>query len=280
MSELAEAVQAEIDAHTPRALPAFDALKERRRTRYRRRLAAGGAVLAVLAVAGATTAGSVPGSDTQLAAGGVEAPDASASAVFLVPAAPAYGTPATAAAAAKALQRCRELPGAVSARATGAGPRRYLVTVTGSVQIARFESCLRAVPGYTPQPAPQGVTAEPLPGGPSCDTTSLDSPPDAAALWENYLRWQDRVYTEVMDSGSNTPEPTFGEQLGTVACTRANSRTPLQHTIAEGEAAYLSTGTAFYAVAGRDPTRAVGATQGGKKVLFSYDPELTAELDE
>ena len=53
MSDLDQAVQAEIDAYRPVTVPAFDTLAGRKRARDRRRLATGGAVLSAVAIAGA-----------------------------------------------------------------------------------------------------------------------------------------------------------------------------------------------------------------------------------
>ena len=61
MSDLHQAVQAEIDAYTPAAAPPFAVLVDRRRARGRRRLATGGAALSALAVVAAAASAPTPG---------------------------------------------------------------------------------------------------------------------------------------------------------------------------------------------------------------------------
>jgi hypothetical protein len=114
-------------------------------------------------------------------------------------------------------------------------------------------------------------------GGPSCEETSLDAPPDGTISWAEYLRFGDRVYSAAR-SGQSVP--VVGERLGAVTCTRSNSRTPINHLIRDGEAAYLTVGTEFHAIAGRKPDEAITAVFDGKQVVFTPDPMLTSQLIE
>lgn len=113
--------------------------------------------------------------------------------------------------------------------------------------------------------------------GPSCEETSLDAPPDGAISWAEYLRFGDRVYSA---AHTGQPAPVVGERLGAVTCTRSNSRTPVNHLIRDGEAAYLKVGTEFHAIAGRSPDEAITAVFDGKQLVFTPDPMLTAQLIE
>lgn len=120
--------------------------------------------------------------------------------------------------------------------------------------------------------------ASPPRGGPSCEERAVDVPPDSAISWAHYLRFGDRVYT-------TTGEPAdaalaVGERLGSVTCTRSGSRTPVQHLIRDGEAAYLEAGTEFHALAGRSPDDAITAVFGGERLVFTPDAMLTTQLAE
>lgn len=113
-------------------------------------------------------------------------------------------------------------------------------------------------------------------GGPSCDERSLDEPPDSSSDWSNYLRYGERVYTATLDEAGS--EVLAGEQLGTVTCKRSGSRTPLDHVLTEGEAAFLTVGTPFYAIQGRSPDDALLAEFEQKRLIFTLDPRSTAAL--
>ena len=112
-------------------------------------------------------------------------------------------------------------------------------------------------------------------GGPSCEERALDAPPDSAIDWANYLRWEDRVYTAKRE---NDPAVVPDAQLGSVTCTRSGSRTPVNHVIAEHEAAYLEVGTPFHSIAGRSPEAALTAVLNGQRLVFAFDAMLTDQL--
>ena len=124
----------------------------------------------------------------------------------------------------------------------------------------------------------QVADAPPQPrGGPSCGETSFEVPPDSAIECAEYLRFGDRVYTA---SRKTEPVPIAGERLGVVTCTRSSSRTPVNHLIQDGEAAYLEVGTEFHAIAGRSSDDAITALFNGKQVVFTRDATMTAQLAE
>lgn len=127
--------------------------------------------------------------------------------------------------------------------------------------------------GDTDAPSADGP-AQPQ-GGPSCGDTAVDAPPDMAIEWAEYLRFGDRVYAA---SRKAEPAPVLGERLGAVTCTRSSSRTPVNHLIQDGEAAYLEVGTEFHAIAGRSPDEAITAVFNGEQLVFTLDRTMTAQL--
>ncbi len=126
------------------------------------------------------------------------------------------------------------------------------------------------------------IAQEPSPstGGSSCEERSVDVPPDSAVSWANYLRFGDRVYTATVTGKRAEPALVPGERLGVVTCTRSDSRTPLNHLVRNGEAAYLETGTEFHSIVGRSTSEAITAVLNGERLVFTPDQVLTAQLAE
>lgn len=153
-------------------------------------------------------------------------------------------------------------------------PRHMRMGCLSSVALAAVV-LLSSGCGDTPDEAGQ-ESSQPR-GGPSCEETSLNAPPDGAISWAEYLRFGDRVYSAAR---TGQPAPVVGQGLGAVTCTRSNSRTPVNHLIRDGEAAYLKVGTEFHAIAGRSPDEAITAVFDGKQLVFTPDPMLTAQLIE
>lgn len=161
MSDLHQAVQARIAAHTPAAAPPFDALKDRKRTRDRRRYAVAGTVLSVGAAgAAALTTGWLDRSGDRLVPPTVaEFAEQPAQQVFAVKPSPrTVGLPN----AGEGLRDCLALPGTSGAVELQSDPPQYEVTVTGAREIDAFQACADAVPGYYAErqdrPVAQGYT--------------------------------------------------------------------------------------------------------------------------
>lgn len=112
-------------------------------------------------------------------------------------------------------------------------------------------------------------------GLPSCGEQELDAPPDAAIDWTHYVRWNDRMYAAKFEPQTGF-EP--GQQLGAVECTRASSRTPVEHTPRHAEAAFLPTGTPVRSVKGQPVEDAITAEWDGRAWLFRFDAAATQRL--
>lgn len=114
-------------------------------------------------------------------------------------------------------------------------------------------------------------------GLPSCGDQELDSPPDASIDWTHYIRWSNRMYAAEFE-----PQRGFqsGQQLGVVQCTRAGSRTPVEHTPQHAEAAFLTTGTPVHSVQGQSVEDALTAEWNGRAWLFRFDARATQRLSQ
>ncbi len=91
----------------------------------------------------------------------------------------------------------------------------------------------------------------------------------------HYLRWKDRMYVAEFEPQSGF-EP--GEPLGLVECTRAGSRTPVEHIPVHAEAAFLTTSTTVQSVKGQLVGDAVMAEWDGRPWLFRFDARATHRL--
>jgi hypothetical protein len=145
MSDLHRAVQARVTAHTPAVAPSFDALKQRKRARDRRRYAVTGGALSVVVVSAASFA-SLDDSGDRLTPPSVSTPSQDQEKQsFTIR--PRHKSPHVANVG-QGLQDCLELPGAEPAFTQLSQPPQHSVTVTGAGEINAFESCVNAVPGY------------------------------------------------------------------------------------------------------------------------------------
>lgn len=147
MSDLHQAVQARIAAHTPAAAPRFDAIKDRKRARDRRRYAVTGAALSLAAAgAAALMSGWLSGPGDRLVPPTVaESAEQPIRQVFAVRPSPrTVGLPD----ASERVRECLALPGTSDAVELQSEPPQYEVTVTGAEEIDAFQACADAVPGY------------------------------------------------------------------------------------------------------------------------------------
>lgn len=150
MSDLQTALQAELDAYRPDAVPPFLGVLQRRRRDKRRRTVA--VALTVVVVSGIVTVGSSVLRPTEqvapLAAGSqAQTPSTVPTAIRYVVSPDETATPGFK----PELENCLNLPGVVVTSETYPTPGTYrnAVTVTGAPELATaFRQCINAVPGY------------------------------------------------------------------------------------------------------------------------------------
>lgn len=150
MSDLQTALQDEVDAYRPDAVPPFAGVLQRRRRDKRRRTAA--VALTVVAVSGTATVASSVLRPTErvapLASGSqAQTPSTVPTAIRYVVSPDETVTPGWK----PELEACLNLPGVVVTSETYPTPETYrnTVTVTGAPELASaFRQCINGVPGY------------------------------------------------------------------------------------------------------------------------------------
>lgn len=116
----------------------------------------------------------------------------------------------------------------------------------------------RAVPGRTP-----------VRGTPSCGDTAAVQVSGTA----DYLHFLEHAGRRYVSDGPSDGV-VLGQQVGTVRCTLSGSLTPFRYEPEDGDAAFVETGEAVWAVEGRPVEDAVGAVWDGRPTLFTHRPEL------
>lgn len=167
--DLDRAVDARIDACTPRTHPPFEALVGRKRARARRRAVAGGAALSATAVAVALVVVPSPGiggdrlvPEPSAAPGGPGA-DGPQVRQYAVSNRSDTGYQVDVRETDEGIRRCLDLPG-VTDRGTGEKmPVDYAATVDGIERAEQFEACIRAVPRAVASARPPAAD-DPAPG--------------------------------------------------------------------------------------------------------------------
>jgi hypothetical protein len=154
VSDLHQAVQAEIAAHIPTLPPSFEALKARKRARDRRRTGAVAAVSA-LAVAGIAFVPSAFLGGGGKAPAQVAQPGDAETFGFHIKATDTWTDSEGDGVGPAALQLCLELPGLSEATARYSYPGQYTGRVTGRGNADALKACVEAVPGW-------GVTLTPV----------------------------------------------------------------------------------------------------------------------
>lgn len=145
MSDLHDAVQAEIAARTPTLPPSFDGLLARKRSRDRRTLVGGGFLIAAMALAVAVALPNLPGDASPERVAPLATGEGPAEFDFALR---AIGPIEESQAQGEVVQACLRLPG-VSLNATLYSlPPQYEGYVTGQAERMAFELCLNAASSW------------------------------------------------------------------------------------------------------------------------------------
>ena len=153
MSDLHNAVQAEIAAHTPTRPPSFDALQARKHRRDRRRTIAAVAATA-LAAAGIAFGPSALGGGGIAPAQVAGDPPAVTVLGFNVTATNKQLVTSPGNDGQQAIQRCMSLPGLQNVVSLGSDPQQFSGRVVGQDNVDALRACVESVPGWSVEFAP------------------------------------------------------------------------------------------------------------------------------
>jgi hypothetical protein len=172
VSDLHQAVQAEIASHTPALPPSFEALKARKRARDGRRTAAS-VVVSALAVAGIALVPSAVRSDEGKAPAQVaQSGDAEVFAFLIKPAVPDLRIVELGSAA---LLQCLKIPGLSQVAVLYSSPVQFSGRVAGRENADAIKNCVRKVTGWgaTLTPVAEG---SPVPSASAAKTRTTTGP--------------------------------------------------------------------------------------------------------